>query len=53
MARAAEHATFNLFAVTAACVAVQYREGRPVDGTAIAMGMAAAALPSLPDVLVH
>ena len=51
MACAAEHATFNFFAVTAACATVQYREGRPVDGTAIAMGTAAACLPSLPDIL--
>jgi inner membrane protein len=51
MACAVEHATFNLVAVAAACATVQYREGRPVDGTAVVMGAAAAALPSLPDVL--
>ena len=51
MACAAEHATFNFFAVTAAAARVQHQEGRPVDGTAIAMGVAAACLPSLPDIL--
>jgi inner membrane protein len=51
MACAAEHATFNFVAVTAACAAVQAREGRPVDGAAVAMGAEAACLPSLPDVL--
>lgn len=31
--------------------AVQRREDRPVDGTSLAMGAAAACFPSLPDVL--
>lgn len=51
MACATEHAAFNLVSVAAACATVQYREGRPVDGTAVAMGAAAACFPSLPDVL--
>jgi membrane-bound metal-dependent hydrolase YbcI (DUF457 family) len=50
MACAAEHATFNFFAVMATTARVQHQEGRPVDGTAIAMA-AAACLPSLPDIL--
>lgn len=45
MACATEHAAFNLVAVAAACATVQYREGRPVDGAAVAMGAAAACLP--------
>jgi hypothetical protein len=50
MACAAEHATFNFFAVIAATAAVQQQEGRPVDGgAAFAIGTAAACLPSLPD----
>ncbi len=49
MACAVEHAQFNLFAVAAACAAVQHREGRPVDGTPVVMGAAASCLPSLPD----
>ena len=49
MACAAEHATFNLIAVTAATALVQHQEGSPVDGAALAMGAAAACLPSLPD----
>lgn len=51
MACAAEHVTFNFIAVTVATAAVQQREGRPVDASALAMGTAAALLPSLPDVL--
>lgn len=51
MANAAEHATFNFFAVMAATAAVQHREGRPADGSPLAMGTVAALLPSLPDVL--
>lgn len=49
MACAAEHATFNFVAVMAATAVVQQREGRPVGGSALAMGAAAACLPSLPD----
>lgn len=49
MACAAEHATFNFVAVMAATAVVQQQEGRPVDGSALAMGAAAACLPSLPD----
>jgi inner membrane protein len=49
MACAAQHSTFNFFAVTAATAVVQQRGGRPVDGTSLAMGFAAAALPTLPD----
>lgn len=51
MSCAPEHARFNFLAVTAATAIVQQREGRPVDGTALAMGLAASALPSLPDLL--
>lgn len=51
MACAAEHATFNFFAVMTATAAVHQQEGRPVDGSAFAMGAAAACLPSLPDYL--
>lgn len=49
MACAAQHSSFNFFAVTAAAAMVQQREGRPVDGASLAMGLAAAALPTLPD----
>lgn len=49
MACAIEHAQFNFFVVAAGCAVVQHREGRPVDGTSVAMGAAAACLPSLPD----
>lgn len=51
MACAAEHAAVNFIAVTAACAEVQRREDRPVDGTSLAVGAAAACLPSLPDFL--
>jgi len=51
MACAAEHATFNFFAVMAATATVQHQEGQPIDGSALAMGSAAALLPSLPDLL--
>lgn len=49
MACAAERATFNFVAVMVATAEVQQKEGRPVDGAALAMGAAAACLPSLPD----
>jgi inner membrane protein len=49
MACAADHARFNLIAVTAATVLVQRQQGQPVDGAALAMGAVAASLPSLPD----
>lgn len=45
MACAAEHAAVNFIAVTAACAEVQRREDRPVDGTSLAVGAAAACLP--------
>ena len=51
MACAAEHAAFNFVAVMAATAAVQQRSDRPADGSALAMGTAAALVPSLPDVL--
>ncbi|KQW69841.1 metal-dependent hydrolase [Methylibium sp. Root1272] len=51
MACAAEHASFNFFAVAAATAVVQHREGRPVGVASISMGAAAACLPSLPDIL--
>jgi len=51
MACAAEHSVFNFVAVMAATAAVQQHSGRPVEGSALAMGTAAALLPSLPDVL--
>jgi inner membrane protein len=51
VACAAEHATFNFLSVMAASAAVQHQEGRPIDGSAMAMGAAAACLPSLPDFL--
>lgn len=51
MACAAEHAAFNFVAVMTATAAVQQHNGRPVEGSALAMGTAAALLPSLPDVL--
>jgi membrane-bound metal-dependent hydrolase YbcI (DUF457 family) len=34
-----------------ATAAVQQQEGRPVDGSALAMGAAAACFPSLPDLV--
>ncbi|MCO5120018.1 MAG: metal-dependent hydrolase [Burkholderiaceae bacterium] len=49
MACAAEHATFNFFAVTAVTTIVQKKKGHPADASAPAMGAAAACLPSLPD----
>lgn len=51
MASAAEHAVFNLFTVTAAAAVAQHQEGKPLDGSTIVMGAAAACLPSLPDIL--
>lgn len=51
MACAAEHAAFNFMAITAAAAMVQRQEGKPIDGSPIAMGAAAACLPSLPDIL--
>ncbi len=51
MASAAEHATFNFIAVTTAAAALRHQEGRPVDGSCIAIGAATACLPSLPDIL--
>lgn len=49
MACAVEHAQFNFVAAAAVCATVQHREGRPIDGTPVVMGAAAACLPSLPD----
>jgi len=51
MASAIEHAQFNFAAVACACAAVRSREGKPLDATPVAMGAAAACLPSLPDIL--
>jgi len=51
MACAIEHAQFNFIAVACACAIVRDREGQPADATPIAVGAAAACLPSLPDVL--
>ena len=51
MAYAAEHADFNFVAVMTATAAVQQHNGRLVEESALAMGTAAALLPSLPDVL--
>ncbi len=51
MACAAEHAQFNFFAVMTATAIVQSRDGAANDGTPLAMGAAAALMPSLPDVL--
>jgi len=51
MACAAEHATFNFFAMAAAAATVQHQDGRPVDGSCFAIGAAAACMPSLPDIL--
>ena len=51
MACAIEHAQFNFVSVALACAIVRDREGRPVDATPLAMGAAAACLPSLPDLL--
>lgn len=51
MARAAEHAKFNFWAVMATCAVVRYQDGKPVDGVPVVMGAAAALLPSLPDLL--
>lgn len=49
---ASEHAAFNLIAVAMACATVQHRAGsRPPNGAAVAMGVTAACLPSLPDAL--
>lgn len=51
MACAAEHAQFNFLAVMTATAIVRSREGAPVDGLPVAMGAAAALMPSLPDLL--
>lgn len=51
MARAAEHAQFNFIAVTIATAIVKSREGTPDKGDSVAMGAAAALMPSLPDLL--
>lgn len=51
MACAAEHATFNLIAVTVAAAVLQHREDQPTDGACIAAGIAASCMPSLPDIL--
>lgn len=42
---------YGIMAVVAATAAVQRTESRPVDGSALTMGAAAALLPSLPDAL--
>jgi inner membrane protein len=49
MACAAEHAQFNFFAVMATSAVVKSRNGEPIDGVPVAMGAAAALMPSLPD----
>lgn len=51
MACAAEHAHFNFWTVMAASAVVKSQNGEPVDGNAVAMGAAAALMPSLPDLL--
>lgn len=51
MACAAEHAQFNFLAVMAASAVVKSKNGEPVDGKVVAMGAAAALMPSLPDLL--
>ena len=51
MANAAEHSAFNFFAVAAATAIVRDRDGQPVGQASLAMGTAAACLPSLPDLL--
>lgn len=51
MACAAEHVRFNFIAVMTATAMVQSRDGAPGDGTPLAMGVAAALMPSLPDLL--
>lgn len=51
MACAAEHAVFNFVAVGVGAAAFQHRQGRAVDGSALAMATAASLFPSLPDAL--
>lgn len=51
MACAAEHAQFNLFAVMATTAVVRSHETGILDGIPVAMGVATALLPSLPDLL--
>lgn len=51
MACAAEHAQFNFLAVMTATAVVRSREGAPADGVPVAIGVAAALMPSLPDLL--
>lgn len=51
MACAAEHAAFNFVAIAVGTSTLQHRQGRPVDGSALAMATAAWLFPSLPDVL--
>jgi inner membrane protein len=51
MACAAQHAGFNLMAGTVVGLAAQHHDGKAVDAKPLALGLAAAALPSLPDLL--
>ena len=51
MSCAAQHAGFNLIACTLAGLAVQHNEGKPSSATALGLGLATAALPTLPDVI--
>lgn len=51
MACAAEHAAFNFVAVAVGTATLQQRQGRPVNGSTLAMATAASLFPSLPDVL--
>lgn len=51
MACVNEHRLFNLLAVSAASAIVEGQNGRAPTAAALAMGLAAACLPSLPDIL--
>lgn len=51
MACATEHSGFNFVLVSLASAIAEASQGRPVFATSLAMGLASACFPSLPDVL--
>lgn len=51
MACAAQHAGFNLIAGTLVGMAAQHNDGEPMDAKPLGLGLAAAAFPSLPDLV--
>lgn len=51
MACANEHSVFNFAVGCVACAAHEVRQGEPVSGKSLAMGVAAACMPLLPDLL--